>query len=350
MAYAFALIVLSTIIASAPARKKARSAIASIITLSEGFGIIPMGTAPASVLDNLDAETLKKVLNYIKHHTLLRSQGTAAGGYNIVEGKDVTKIARAIPKFAAALEAFLQHAADSAGVPRSAMELRFMKLDQPGSGVHAVHQDGESWPYGRWVGSFFFQLAGSEQVGIFSHFYRLSISGLANTFYSLPIFHGSCAFFVPAVGFHGVPELPEGIMRLTLIAEVDHTKRLVPGSSEILYNPPRPFEPIKPVIVSKDIFDLLAKISADCEPSDDSARQAWKSQLARRWWNKLHHMEANGTISGVNQTVLDEWRDSLSNGTDERRAVAYAAAGFDEEEIAAKLEETRLKKAAGGEC
>jgi hypothetical protein len=229
-----------------------------------------------------------------------------------------------------------------------------MKLDQPGSGVHADHQDKKSWPFGRFVGSFFFQLAGSEQDGIFSHFYRLSISGLANTFYSLPIFHGSCAFFVPAVGFHGVPELPEGIMRLTLIAEVNHTKRLVPGSSEVKYNCPSPFVPTKPVTVSQDIFDLLREASARSTPSEASKLKAWLSQLARRWWNELHHMEANGSISDENQTVLDEWRDSLSNGTDERRAEAYAAAGFDEEEIAAMLEETRLKRLpgqrAGGEC
>ena len=321
-------------------------------------GTISLGNLNPALLARFCAADFKELLDNIDEHKLLARQGLSgagAPGYAVLQQADEgaaeapATLAGMQPKFDELLELCKSTAEDRLHVSRGKSLVRFAKLDGGGeggagggagggaagggaagggaagggaaggapavAGKHAVHTDVDVLDIIRvcisiyfvivasWGGRGIIFLAGPSAAGPFTH---------------TELTQGAISAQLGGVGAHGTEALPESVMRLTVILDVDVKENREPPPSVRAYVPaPTPFAHFAaspPVSVPAGTAARLAQLIAAAPQSRESAKAAWLAFVRHQLWLRLKLEERFGTISADNRAKLEAWRAGLAAG------------------------------------
>ena len=287
-------------------------------------GTLPLGT----VSEATNALWTRDLVTLIIAKVAEMGWAHTQGGYIVVEmsnsGDKVGLVALCdeVAAFKELIESVIVDVAGALRVPRERVNMRFLKLDAPCSGLgrtltcdHALHPDAAGDAQLRVVVSFTACVEGERGGFKPSEFFAgagpsKSVARMRLSFCDLH--SGDMNGQLPATGFHGTRGQGLRTVRLAVVFDVDLLEHRIPLSAEV-------YLPIAvaglhrlPLEISVDTLTVLQTISLSAPQTRRTAAAAWRGWLG---WQQIRHLERileiGGTLSKEEAEKLAKHRVDL---------------------------------------
>ena len=299
-------------------------------------GVLPLGSLSVNTLSFFTRTDFEDFVREVDSEKMLAKQGfSKGGGYGVLqhaepgEGEAYDTLAATFPRFKEFLMRVKDDVAGALGVSPTDPTLRFIKVDSGGGGsvgganapapvdgTHSSHMDVDALHNLRVCTSLFFVDEGVPPTTPYVLFAGKNRKESLDptTQYTSQLLHGCIQGMGPATGFHGTGSLPQNLMRVLFVFDVDVSRHAIDGGEAIYWPVQTPFVQQTPVVVAAGTAAILRLAVQNAPQSRKSAANAWLAWLKGRKYAKHVLREKLKTITAKEQRWLDKNRKGLSDG------------------------------------
>ena len=302
-------------------------------------GVLPLGSLSANTLKFFVGTDFEDFVREIAAEKLLAKQGfSKGGGYGVLQhdetgvGEAFDTLQGTFPRFKEFLMRVKHNVADALGVSPMDPTLRFVKVDSGGDGsfggasaasapspvdgTHTTHTDVDALHNVRVCVSLFFVDEGVPRPPPYVLFAGQNKKDSLDPEkqYKSELLHGCIQGMGPATGFHGTGSLPQNLMRVLFVFDVDVSRHAIDGGEAIKWPVQTPFVQYTPVVVTAGTAAFLRLAVQNAPQSRESSKQGWLGWLKGKKYAKHVLREELKTITATEQRWLDKNRKGLSDG------------------------------------
>lgn len=214
-------------------------------------GVLPLGSLSVNTLSFFTRTDFEDFVREVDSEKMLAKQGfSKGGGYGVLqhaepgEGEAYDTLAATFPRFKEFLMRVKDDVAGALGVGPTDPTLRFIKVDSGGGGsvgganapapvdgTHSTHMDVDALHNLRVCISLFFVDEGVPPTTPYVLFAgknrKESLDPTKQ--YTSQLLHGCIQGMGPATGFHGTGSLPQNLMRVLFVFDVDVSRHAIDG-------------------------------------------------------------------------------------------------------------------------